>query len=93
MFGAKTKGFGAGMLSVQLGPRPPINEVLPTRTLFCTMKFFVELIPMAKLNAPLKKLFSIVAPKLTLFLNLSPNQTRGPKAIPTLTTLDQPTCG
>ena len=40
-------GFGVESLSVQLGPRAPMKEVFPKRTLSCTVKFVAELMAIA----------------------------------------------
>ena len=44
-----TNGAGVGMASVavQFGPRAPMNEVFPMRTLFSTVKFVAELMAIA----------------------------------------------
>jgi hypothetical protein len=89
--GAYTKGAEDGTASfwVQLGPCEPMNDVLPTSTLFSTVKFDAELTAIPKPNAPDKLLFMTVPDELTLLLKKPPNHVRGPTAMPILPSSNQ----
>ncbi len=45
---------GVGSEALQFGPREPINEVFPKRTLSCTVKLQAEVIAMPYPNAPVR---------------------------------------
>lgn len=79
-------GAGCGIVSVvlQFGPRAPMKDVLPTSTLFSTVKFTADVIAMPYPNAPVNWLLSTVPELLTLFPNSVPNHVRGPMAMPIL---------
>lgn len=69
---------------VQLGPRDPMKEVFPNKTLFWTVKLWAEVMAMAYPNAPERWLLRTV-PELLVFWRYSlPNQVRGPIATPIL---------
>lgn len=81
-----TKGAGEGVTSVwlQLGPLEPINEVFPKRTLLSTVKLRAEDMAIPYPKAPERRLLITVPERLTLLRYLSPNQVRGPMAMPIL---------
>lgn len=86
LFQSMTNGAGTGVVSVvlQLGPRAPMKDVLPTSTLFSTVKLMAEVIAMPYPNAPVRTLLSTVPDRLTLLPYCGPNQVRGPIAMPIL---------
>lgn len=69
---------------LQLGPRDPMKEVFPNNTLLSTVKLRAEVMAMAYPNAPERLLLKTVPEELTLLRYSSPNQVRGPIAIPIL---------
>ncbi len=80
----KRAGEGVVSVSVQLGPRAPMKDVLPTSTLFSTVKLLAEDMAMPYPKAPVSWLFNTVPDWLTLLPYRSPNQVRGPMAMPIL---------
>ena len=58
--------------------------VFPNRTLFATVKLRADVIATAYPNAPERWLLKIVPEKLTFLRYRSPNQVRGPTAMPIL---------
>jgi len=68
----------------QLGPRDPIKVVFPNKTLFSMVKLRAEVMATAYPNAPERWLLKTVPEKLTFLRYRSPNQVRGPIAMPIL---------
>jgi len=64
---------GVGSEALQFGPREPMNEVFPIRTLSCTVKLRAEVIAMPYPNAPVKLLLRTVPEELTFAPKWSPN--------------------
>ena len=68
VFWSRTKGAGWGVVSVllQFGPRAPMKDVLPTRTLLEMVKLRAEDTAMPYPNAPVRELERTVPEKLIL---------------------------
>ena len=64
---------GVGSEALQFGPREPMNEVFPKRTLSCTVKLRAEVIAIPYPNAPVRLLFRTVPEELTFAPKWSPN--------------------
>jgi hypothetical protein len=86
LFASKTNAAGTGIASVvvQFGPFAPMNDVFPKSVLPCMVKPAAEPTAIAYPNAPVRRLSRIVPFWFRSQPYWSPNQVRGPTAMPIL---------